>query len=145
MANGLNKALLIGNLGQEPEVRYAPSGTAITTISVATSETWKDKTTGEKKERTEWHRCVMFNQLAEIAAKYLHKGSKVYLEGQMRTRKWQADDGTDRYSTEVVVRDMQMLDSKQAGGPSQEDPARRQPAPQQPAPPQNDFDQDIPF
>ena len=109
---GINKVIIVGNLGQDPETRQMPSGGAVTNISVATSETWKDKQTGEKKERTEWHRVVFFNRLAEVVAEYLRKGSKVYIEGQLRTRKWQADDGTDRYSTEIIAREMQMLDSR---------------------------------
>jgi len=110
---GVNKVIIVGNLGQNPETRQMPSGGAVTNISVATSETWKDKQTGEKKERTEWHRVVFFNRLAEVVAQYLTKGSKVYIEGQLRTRKWQADDGSDRYSTEILAREMQMLDSRQ--------------------------------
>src|SRR5690606_12831858 len=103
MARGINKVILVGNVGQDPEVKYMPSGGAVTNISVATSESWKDKNTGQPQERTEWHRVVFFGKLAEIAGEYLRKGSQVYIEGALRTRKWQAQDGTDRYSTEIVV------------------------------------------
>ena len=112
MARGINKVILIGNVGQDPEVKYMPSGGAVTNISVATSETWKDKNTGQPQERTEWHRVVFFNRLGEIAGEYLRKGSQVYIEGSLRTRKWQAQDGTDRYTTEIVANEMQMLDSR---------------------------------
>lgn len=112
MARGINKVILIGNVGQDPEVKYMPSGGAVTNISVATSETWKDKNTGQPQERTEWHRVVFFNRLGEIAGEYLKKGSKVYVEGALRTRKWQAQDGTDRYTTEIVASEMQMLDGR---------------------------------
>lgn len=112
---GVNKAILIGNLGADPEVRYMPSGGAVTTVSLATSDTWKDKQTGEAKERTEWHRVVFFNRLAEIVGEYLRKGSKVYVEGRIQTRKWQGQDGQDRYTTEIVAGEMQMLDSRGAG------------------------------
>lgn len=112
MARGINKVILIGNIGQDPEVKYMPSGGAVTNVSVATSETWKDKNTGQAQERTEWHRVVFFNRLGEIAGEYLRKGSKVYIEGSLRTRKWQAQDGTDRYTTEIVASEMQMLDGR---------------------------------
>jgi single-strand DNA-binding protein len=112
MARGVNKVILVGNLGQDPETRYMPSGNAVTNISIATSESWKDKQTGEQQERTEWHRVAFFNRLAEIAGEYLKKGSKVYIEGSLRTRKYQAQDGSDRYSTEVIASEMQMLDSR---------------------------------
>src|SRR6187402_2319558 len=112
MARGINKVILIGNIGQDPEVKYMPSGGAVTNVSVATSETWKDKNTGQPQERTEWHRVVFFNRLGEIAGEYLKKGSKVYIEGSLRTRKWQAQDGTDRYTTEIVANEMQMLDGR---------------------------------
>ncbi|WP_347331103.1 single-stranded DNA-binding protein [Marinimicrobium locisalis] len=115
MARGINKVILIGNLGADPETRYMPSGGAVTNINVATSETWKDKQTGQPQERTEWHRCVFFNRLAEIAGEYLKKGSKVYIEGSLRTRKWQGQDGQDRYTTEIVCNEMQMLDSRGGG------------------------------
>lgn len=109
---GVNKVILIGNVGQDPECKFMPSGGAVTNISVATSETWKDKNTGQPQERTEWHRVVFFNKLGEIAGEYLRKGSKVYVEGALRTRKWQAQDGTDRYTTEIVASELQMLDGK---------------------------------
>ncbi|QEI11387.1 single-stranded DNA-binding protein [Cellvibrio japonicus] len=112
MARGINKVILIGNIGQDPEVKYMPSGGAVTNISVATSETWKDKNTGQAQERTEWHRVVLFNRLGEIAGEYLRKGSKVYIEGSLRTRKWQGQDGSDRYTTEIVASEMQMLDGR---------------------------------
>lgn len=112
MARGVNKVIIIGNLGADPETMFMPSGGAVTNINVATSEAWKDKNTGQQHERTEWHRVVFFNKLAEIAGEYLKKGSKVYVEGSLRTRKWQGQDGQDRYTTEVVAREMQMLDSR---------------------------------
>lgn len=115
MARGVNKVILIGNLGADPEVRFMPSGGAVANIRIATSETWKDKQTGENQERTEWHSVVFFNRLAEIAGEYLKKGSKVYVEGALRTRKWQDKNGQDRYTTEIVAAEMQMLDSRGAG------------------------------
>lgn len=114
-SRGVNKVILVGNMGQDPEMKYMPSGGAVTNISIATSESWKDKTTGQPVEKTEWHRVVFFNRLAEIAGEYLRKGSKVYIEGSLRTRKWQAQDGSDRYSTEVVASEMQMLDGRPDG------------------------------
>jgi single-strand DNA-binding protein len=134
MARGINKVILVGNVGGDPEVRYMPNGNAVTTLSIATSETWKDKQTGDKQERTEWHRVVCFNRLGEIAGEYVRKGSKLYVEGSLRTRKWQDPQGQDRYTTEIVAGDIQMLDSK--GGPSQsyqESHATSESAPQQPA------------
>ena len=116
MARGINKVILVGNLGQDPEVKYMPSGNAVTNITLATSDTWKDKQTGQPQERTEWHRVVFFNRLAEIAGEYLRKGSKVYVEGSLRTRKWQDQSGQDRYTTEIVASEMQMLDGR--GGDS---------------------------
>ncbi|ULG70861.1 single-stranded DNA-binding protein [Marinobacterium sediminicola] len=168
MARGINKVILVGNLGGDPEVRYMPSGNAVTNVTLATSESWKDKQTGQMQERTEWHRVVFFNRLAEIAGEYLRKGSKVYVEGSLRTRKWQGQDGQDRYTTEIVASEMQMLDGRggagDAGGyqsqpdpmgygqPQQQAPRRQQApqqpqqqAPQQPAPGFDDFDDDIPF
>lgn len=112
MARGVNKAILIGNLGGDPEIRYMPSGGAVANLNVATSESWKDKTTGQTQDRTEWHRVVMFNRLAEICGEYLKKGSKIYIEGSIRTRKWQDKEGQDRYTTEIVATEMQMLDSR---------------------------------
>lgn len=112
MARGVNKVILVGNLGGDPEVRYMPNGNAVTNVTVATSESWKDKQTGQQQERTEWHRVVFFNRLAEIAGEYLRKGTKVYVEGSLRTRKWQDQSGADRYTTEIVGSEMQMLDSR---------------------------------
>jgi single-strand DNA-binding protein len=112
----VNKVILVGNLGKDPETRYAPSGDAITNITIATSDTWKDKATGEKKEATEWHRVVFFGRLAEIAGEYLKKGRSVYVEGRLRTRKWQDKDGQDRYTTEIVADQMQMLGNREGMG-----------------------------
>jgi len=112
MARGINKVILVGNIGKDPEVRYTASGSAITNISIATSESWRDKTSGEQQERTEWHKVVFFNRLAEIAGEYLKKGSQVYVEGSLRTRKWQDQSGQDRYTTEIVANEMQMLGSR---------------------------------
>lgn len=116
MSRGVNKVILVGNLGKDPDLKYMPSGGAVANTSLATSEQWKDKQSGEQKERVEWHNVVFFNRLAEIAAEYLKKGSQVYVEGSLRTRKWQDKDGNDRYTTEIVVRDMQMLGSRSEGG-----------------------------
>ncbi|KAF0804188.1 single-stranded DNA-binding protein [Alcanivorax xiamenensis] len=116
MARGVNKVILIGNLGADPETRFMPSGGAVTNVRLATSETWKDRQTGQMQERTEWHRVVFFNKLGEIAGEYLKKGSKVYIEGSIRTRKWQGQDGQDRYTTEIVANEMQMLDGRGEGG-----------------------------
>ena len=112
MARGINKVILVGNVGGDPEVRYMPNGNAVTTLSIATSETWKEKETGNKQERTEWHRVVCFNRLGEIAGEYVRKGSKLYVEGSLRTRKWQDPQGVDKYTTEIIASDIQMLDSK---------------------------------
>jgi single-strand DNA-binding protein len=116
MARGINKVILIGNVGVDPEVRYLPNGNAVATISLATSESWKDKNTGEKQDRTEWHRVVCFNRLGEIVGEYVRKGSKLYIEGSLRTRKWQDQQGQDRYTTEIVASDIQMLDNRAGGG-----------------------------
>ena len=143
MARGVNKVILVGNLGQDPDTRYMPSGSAVTNVTVATNESWKDKQTGEQKDRTEWHKVAMFGRLAEIAAEYLRKGSQVYVEGRLQTRKWQDKDGKDRYTTEIVASEMQMLGGRGGGGA----PMRNDNPPQSP-PPQNssdDFDDDIPF
>jgi len=152
MARGVNKAIIVGNLGGDPETRYMPSGGAVTNFTVATNESWKDKQTGEQKERTEWHRVAMFGRLAEIAAEYLRKGSQVYIEGKIRTRKWQGQDGQDRYTTEIIADEMQMLGGRggsgggfgggapAAGGGQQQGGGN---APPQPGP--DDFDDDIPF
>lgn len=121
MARGVNKVILVGNLGKDPEVRYAPSGGAIANITLATSESWKDKTSGEKQERTEWHRVVFFGRLGEIAGEYLKKGAQIYVEGSLRTRKWQDKDGQDRYSTEIRGDVMQMLGRREGGGAPREE------------------------
>ncbi len=115
-SRGINKVILIGNLGADPEVRYTQNNTAIANLSIATSETWKDKQTGEPREQTEWHRCVAYRRLAEIAGEYLKKGSKVYVEGRLQTRKWQGQDGVERYTTEIVINEMQMLDGRPGSG-----------------------------
>jgi single-strand DNA-binding protein len=120
MARGVNKVILIGNLGNDPEVRYTPNGSAVTTISLATSETWRDKQSGELQDRTEWHRVVFFNRLAEIVGEYLRKGSKIYAEGLLRTRKWQDKSGMERYTTEIIANEMHMLDSRSNSGGSKE-------------------------
>jgi len=116
MARGLNKVLIMGNLGADPEVRYMPSGGAVTNIRVATSSVWKDRQSGEKQEKTEWHRIVLFNRLGEIAAQYLRKGSRVFVEGALQTKKWQDQSGNERYTTEIVANNMQLMDSKGASG-----------------------------
>ena len=115
MARGINKVILVGNLGQDPETKAMPSGMTVCNIRIATSESWKDKTSGEMKEQTEWHSVAMFGRLAEIAGEYLKKGSQVYIEGQLRTRKWQDKDGNDRYTTEIVANEMQMLGGRGGG------------------------------
>jgi len=159
MSRGINKVILIGNLGADPDVRYMPNGNAVTNITLATSDSWKDKQTGQTQERTEWSRVVFFNRLAEIAGEYLRKGSKVYVEGALRTRKWQAQDGSDRYTTEIVASELQMLDRQQSSSADQR--ARQQAEAYQPGSaastggtgaPQQDtgadkpnFDDDIPF
>ncbi|AHN25506.1 single-stranded DNA-binding protein [Gilliamella apicola] len=173
MANrGINKVILVGNLGQDPEVRYMPNGNAVANFSVATSESWKDKQTGETRDRTEWHRVVVFGKLAEIAGEYIKKGTQVYLEGQLQTRKWQDQSGQDRYTTEVVINPiggtLQILGSRGNSNDSYDDgsqnwgqsannissapaassrqPNKNAPAPQPKAPePPMDFDDDIPF
>ncbi len=153
MARGINKVILVGNLGADPETRYMPSGSAVTNIRIATSESWKDKQTGEQQERTEWHSVAFFGRLAEIAGEYLRKGSQVYIEGSLRTRKWQGRDGNDRYTTEVIASEMQMLGGRSGAGMPSE-PAGRPPArhassggpPGGSAPAGgDDFDDDIPF
>jgi len=151
MARGVNKVILIGNLGQDPEVKYMPNGNAVANITVATSESWKDKNTGENVDKTEWHRVVFFRRLAEIVGEYLKKGSKIYIEGKLQTRKWQDKNGADHWTTEIVANEMQMLDSR-GGGSSDFNQApsgggQQQSAPSQAAPAamNNDFDDDIPF
>ena len=152
MARGVNKVIIVGNLGNDPETRYMPSGSAVTNLSVATNESWKDKQTGEQKDRTEWHRVAMFGRLAEIAAEYLRKGSQVYIEGKLRTRKWQDQQGNDRYTTEIIADEMQMLGGRTGSGA----PAGGDFGPPPSPPPQGsssggggssggDFDDDIPF
>ena len=144
MSRGVNKVILVGNLGLDPEMRYLPSGSAVTNVSVATNESWKDKQTGQQQDRTEWHRVVMFNRLAEIAGQYLKKGSQIYLEGRLQTRKWQDQSGMDRYTTEIIALDMQMLSGRQGGdmgdfnqpyAPAAQPMGGAQPAPNYGAPP----------
>jgi single-strand DNA-binding protein len=163
-SKGVNKVILVGNIGDDPSIRYMPNGGAVANITVATSESWRDKASGEQKEKTEWHRVATFGKLAEVAGEYLRKGSQVYIEGQLQTRKWQDQNGQDRYTTEVVVQGfngvMQMLGGKSQGGQQQQPMQQPQQAPQQQyAPPQQqapqqlpqyneppmDFDDDIPF
>lgn len=136
--NGINKVIIIGTLGAGPEVRYTQGGDAIANLRVATSEKWKDKQTGEQKESTEWHRVILFKRLAEIASEYLKKGSKVYIEGSLRTRKWQDGDGNDRYTTEIKGAQMQMLGDTSASGRASGEAKAEKPA-------ARDFDEDIPF
>ena len=165
MARGVNKVILLGNLGADPETRYTASGSAVTNIRMATTDTWRDKQSGEQQERTEWHRVVFFGRLAEIAGEYLRKGSQCYVEGRIQTRKWQGQDGQDRYTTEVVANEMQLLGSRgggaggggapargrdedsgsawPAGGPSGAPSTAPSPAPR--SGPSDDFDDDIPF
>ncbi len=167
MARGVNKAILIGNLGQDPEVRYTPSGSAVCNVPLATTESWKDRESGERRERTEWHRLVFFGRLAEITAEYMRKGSQAYVEGRMQTRKWQDQSGNDRYTTEVVVSEMHILGNRGGDSGGNRDTARydnhqpfenkgrARPAPsKQKAEPEaatpaaavsDDFDDDIPF
>lgn len=154
-SRGVNKVILVGNLGQDPEVRYLPNGGAVANITLATSESWRDKATGEQKEQTEWHRVVLFGKPAEVAGEYLRKGSQVYIEGQLRTRKWTDQSGVEKYTTEVLVNVggvMQMLGGKQGGNeqspaPRNNSQQRSQPAQQQAqhSEPPMDFDDDIPF
>ena len=139
--SSVNKALIIGNLGQDPEIKYTQSGSPVANLSVATSERWKDKNTGEQKEQTEWHRVVVFGRLAEIAEQYLKKGSKVFIEGKIQTRDWEDADGNKKYTTEVVAREMTMLDSRASTGarvPSSDDSDKG-------APKDDKFEEDIPF
>lgn len=148
MARGINKVIIVGNLGNDPDTKYMPSGSAVTNLTVATNESWKDKASGEQKERTEWHKVAMFGRLAEISAEYLRKGSQVYIEGKLRTRKWQDKQGNDRYSTEIIADEMQMLGGRAGGGaPAMGGPPQSSPPPQgSPAPSGgDDFDDDIPF
>ena len=157
MARSLNKVILIGHLGKDPEVRYMPSGGAVVNITLATNETWKDKQTGEAQERTEWHNLVFYGKLAEIAGEYLRKGRQVYIEGSLRTRKWQDKNGQDRYTTEIIANEMLLLGSREGGGGSTSFESRPQQRPVEaasaPAPAvpssgpalDNEFDDDIPF
>ncbi len=149
-SRGINKVILVGNVGQDPETRYMPNGNAVTNITLATSETWKDKNTGEQQERTEWHRVTFYQRLAEIVAEYVKKGSKLYIEGRLQTRSWE-QDGIKRYATDIIANEMQMLDSRGSGGsggggsyqPAQQSGASE---PAEPAPADmGDFDDDIPF
>jgi single-strand DNA-binding protein len=158
MARGINKVILVGNLGQDPETRYMPNGKAVTNLRLATSESWKDKQTGEQREQTEWHSIVMYDKLAEIAAEYLRKGSQVYIEGKLRTRKWQDKEGRDRYTTEINANEMQMLGSRAGGGgggmggagtESRGEPRSSGASDRKPVPAEagggGEFDDDIPF
>jgi single-strand DNA-binding protein len=145
MARGINKVILVGNLGADPEVRYMPNGNAVANASIATSEAWKDKTSGDSQERTEWHRVVFYNRLAEIVGEYLKKGSKVYVEGKIRTRKWEDKDGKERYTTEIIADNMQMLDSKAGGTSGGFDKANDSMSHAEPAMASEGFDDDIPF
>ena len=157
MARGINKVILVGNLGADPDTRYMPSGKAVTNIRIATSESWKDRQTGDQQERTEWHSVVMYDKLGEIAAEYLRKGSQVYVEGKLRTRKWQDKEGKDRYTTEIIADQMQMLGGRGGGGGASSEPrSSSRPAPaneDRSAAPVDEgggggggeFDDDIPF
>lgn len=160
MARGINKVILVGNLGADPDMRFMPSGKAVANLRVATSETWKDRQTGEQRERTEWHSVVLYDKVAEIAAEYLRKGSKVYVEGSLRTRKWQDKEGRDRFTTEIVARDMQMLGGRPNGAdrgdarPARSQPTRPAQSASNPSPmdevaggydEMGGFDDDIPF
>lgn len=149
-SRGVNKVILLGNLGNDPEVRYTASGAAVANVSLATTDSWRDKESGDQQERTEWHRVVFFGRLAEIVGEYLNKGSQIYVEGRLQTRKWQDKDGNDKYSTEIVASEMQMLGGGRGGGSgggSNQSRSSNQPdesAARQPAG-ADDFDDDIPF
>ncbi len=154
MARGINKVILVGNLGADPEIRYMPSGNAVANARIATTDSWRDKQSGEQQERTEWHQVVFFNRLAEIVGEYLKKGSQVYVEGRLQTRKWQDKSGNDRYTTEIVANEMQMLGGRGGGGPGPSESYSERSAPARE--PQSaggsgggrgeaDFDDDIPF
>ncbi len=150
MARGVNKVILIGNLGSDPEVRYTPSGSAVANVNLATSETWRDKQTGELQDRTEWHRIVFFNRLAEIVGEYLRKGSKIYVEGSLRTRKWVDKNGVERHTTEIIANEMHILDSRSGGANAGHHPAEHAPQTEhhaEPAPAMAvaEFEDDIPF
>ncbi|WP_275097749.1 single-stranded DNA-binding protein [Sedimenticola hydrogenitrophicus] len=151
MARGVNKVILIGNVGKDPDVRYMPNGNAVANVTLATSESWKDKNSGETQERTEWHRVVFFRRLAEVVGEYVKKGSKIYVEGRLQTRKWQDQGGQDRYTTEIVADEMQMLDSKgssasyDSGRPESGSRPARDSASSAAPMPDDGFDDDIPF
>jgi|TARA_B100000959_G_scaffold49769_1_gene51267 single-strand DNA-binding protein len=157
MARGVNKVTLIGNLGNDPEVRYSGNGKAVANVSLATAESWRDKDSGEQQERTEWHRVVFFGRLAEIVSEYLHKGSQVYVEGRLQTNKWQDKEGNDRYTTQIVANEMQMLGGRSGASANKEPAPNKDPAPDSPVDsspkqtqplaesPVDDFDEDIPF
>jgi single-strand DNA-binding protein len=149
MARGINKVILVGTLGADPDTRYTPSNAAVTNLSIATNESWKDKQSGEQIEKTEWHRVVMFNRLAEIASEYLRKGSQVYIEGKIQTRKWEDKEGKDRWTTEIVANEMQMLGARSSGGnsgaESRGEPASKSSSPASSPDSSDDFDDDIPF
>ena len=144
MSRGINKTILVGHLGQDPEIRYTPAGTCVTTISLATGEIWTDKN-NQKQERTEWHRVVFWNRLAEVAGEYLKKGSQVYVEGMLRTNKWKDNKGIDRYTTEIIANEMQMLGGKPTGTKSKPPANNSQPSPSNPPTNFEDFDDEIPF
>lgn len=137
----VNKVILVGNLGRDPEIRYTPDGSAICNVSIATTSSWKDKNSGERREETEWHKVVFYNRLAEVAGEYLKKGSQIYIEGKLHTRKWQDKDGKDRYTTEIIVNEMQMLGGKTDG----ESPRPTQSAPANTGGGFDSFDSDVPF
>ncbi|MBT7437110.1 MAG: single-stranded DNA-binding protein [Cellvibrionales bacterium] len=150
MARGINKVILVGTLGADPDTRYTPSNAAVTNLSLATNESWKDKQSGEQKEKTEWHRIVMFNRLAEIASEYLRKGSQIYIEGKIQTRKWEDKEGKDRWTTEIVANEMQMLGGRSSGGNSggasgSEFASSGSSASAPSSDASDDFDDDIPF
>ena len=152
MARGINKVILIGNLGNDPDIRYTASGAAVANISLATAETWRDKDSGEQQERTEWHRVVFFGRLAEIVGEYLRKGSQIYVEGRLQTRKWQDKEGNDRYTTEIVANEMQMLGGRSGGSANYESApqaassnSQKAPEPVSSGSSSDDFDDDIPF
>lgn len=145
-SRGVNKVILIGTLGRDPEVRTTSNGSVVAGMSLATSETWKDKQSGERKEQTEWHRVSMFGRTAEIARDYLHKGSKIYLEGRLQTRKWQDKEGKDQYTTEIIANEFQMLDSKREdGGQPSNTQTQSSNTHSKTAPAEADFDDEIPF
>ncbi len=145
MARGINKVILIGNLGKDPEVRYMANGGAVCNVTLATTESWKDKQSGEQKDKTEWHNIVFYRRLAEIAGEYLRKGSQIYVEGKLQTRKWQDKNGNDRYTTEIIANEMQMLGSRGGGGGSADFSAERSTSQAPAAAATDDFDDDIPF